>query len=58
MLRRGGKNAQKNCIKKVVMTIACGHPCRVKWAIRRITMNKVGGGVETPGEVWKLQLSY
>ena len=46
-IRRGGKNTQKNCIKKIFMTqiimITDLEPdileCEVKWALESITMN-------------------
>ena len=57
MLRRGGKNTQKNCTKKElqdpdnhdgVITHTHLEPdileCEVKWALERTTTNKVSGG--------------
>ena len=54
ILRRGGKNTQKNCTKELynqgnhdgVITLL--EPdileCEVKWALESITMNKASGG--------------
>ena len=62
-IRRGGKNTQKNCTKKVLMTQItmmlwlATHlepdilECAVKWASGSITANKGSGGNE-------FQLSY
>ena len=54
MLRRGGKNTQKNYTKKIFKpdkhdcVITDLEPdileCRVKWPLRNITMNKASGG--------------
>ena len=55
ILRRGGKNTQKNCTKKDLHdpdnhdgVITDLEPdileCEVKWALRSITMNKASGG--------------
>ena len=55
MLRRGGKNTQKNCTKKDLYdpdnhdgVITHQEPdileCKVKWALGSITMNKASGG--------------
>ena len=54
VLRRGGKNTQKNCTKKIFMTdnhngvITHLEPdileCEVKWALGSITTNKASGG--------------
>ena len=53
ILRRGGKNAQKNCTKKIFNqdnhdgVITHLKPdileCEVKWAVGGITMNKASG---------------
>ena len=61
MLRKGGKNTQKNCTKKIFMTqiimIVTTNlepdilECDVKWALESITTNKASGGME-------FQLSY
>ena len=64
ILRRGGKNTQKNCTKKDlydpdnhggVITHFHLEPdileCEVKWALGSITTNKVSGG-------YRFQLSY
>ena len=52
-LRRGGKNTQKNCTKKIFRTdnhdcvISHLEPdileCEVKWALENITRNKASG---------------
>ena len=55
MLRRGGKNTQKNCTKRNLQdpdnhdgVITPLEPdileCEVKWALGSITMNKASGG--------------
>ena len=56
ILRRGGKNTQKNCTKKIFTTqITQLEPdileCEVKWALESITMNQLV-------EVMEFQLSY
>ena len=51
-IRRGGKNTQKNCTKKIsdnhdgVITHLKPDilECEVKWALESITMNKGSGG--------------
>ena len=59
ILRRGDKNTQKNCTKKIFTTqiIMMGvithlEPdileCEVKWALGSITTNKVSGGDGIP----------
>ena len=59
ILRRGGKNAQKNCTKKDLHdpdnhdgVITDLEPdileCEVKWALESITMNKASGGDGIP----------
>ena len=42
ILRRGGKNTQKNCTKKDLHDP--DNQCEVKWALGSITMNKASGG--------------
>ena len=50
ILRRGGRNTQKNCTKKIFTTqiITDLEPdvleCKVKWALESITTNKASGG--------------
>ena len=59
MLRRGGKNTQKNYTKKIIMTQITmmvwslnADPdileCEVKWALGNITKNKASGGDGIP----------
>ena len=62
ILRRGGKNTQKNCTKKIhdadhhngVITHL--EPdileCAVKWALGSITTNKASGGEVIPVELF------
>ena len=50
ILRRGGKNTQKNCTKKIITTPMVEPDileCEVKWALGSITTNKasVGDGI-------------
>ena len=64
ILRRGGKNTQKNCTKKFhdpdnhngVITHL--EPdileCEVKWALESITMNKASGGDGIPVELFQI----
>ena len=65
MLRRGGKNTQKSCTKKIFMTqiimMVCSldthlEPdileCEVKWALGSITTNKASGGDGIPVELF------
>ena len=64
ILRRGGKNTQKNCTKKIFMTkiitsvITHLEPdileCEVKWALGSITINKVSGGDGIPVELFQI----
>ena len=63
ILRRGGKNTQKNYIKKIFMTqistqITCLEPdileCEVKWALESITMNKASGSDGIPVELLQI----
>ena len=65
ILRRGGKNTQKNYTKK-----ECNDPdnhgsvithlepdilqCEVKWALGSITMNKASGGDGIPAELFQI----
>ena len=60
--RRGGKNTQKNCTKKIFMTqvtTMITHPepdilhCKVKWALGSITTNKASGGDGIPAELFQ-----
>ena len=65
ILRRGGKNTQKNCTKKdlhdpgnhnVVITHVEPHilECEVKWALGSITTNKASGGDGIPVELFQI----
>ena len=63
ILRRGGKNTQKNCTKKIFTTNHDGvithlEPdileCEVKWALESITMNKANGGDGIPVELFQI----
>ena len=65
ILRRGGKNTQKNYIKKDLhdpdnhdVVITDLEPdileCEVKWALGSITMNKASGGDGIPVELFQL----
>ena len=62
ILRRGGKNTQKNCTKKDFHdpdnhdgVITHLEPdileCKVKWALESITTNKAGGGDGIPAKL-------
>ena len=66
ILRRGGKNTEKNCTKKIFMTLifttlifmsVITHlepgilECEVKWALVSITTNKATGGDRIPVEL-------
>ena len=64
ILRRGGKNTQKNCTKKDLHdqdnhdgAITHLEPdileCAVKWALESITMNKASGGDGIPLSYFK-----
>ena len=64
ILRRDGKNAQKNYTKKIFMTqiimmvwSITREPdileCEVKWALGSITMNKASGGDGIPVELFQ-----
>ena len=58
ILRRGGKNTQKNCTKNlddpdnhdgVITHLEPDiQECEVKWALQSITMNKTSGGDGIP----------
>ena len=64
ILRRGGKNTQKNCTKKIFMTqiitMVCTHlepdilECEVKWVLGSITINKASGGDGIPAELFQV----
>ena len=64
ILRRGGKNTQKNCTKKIFTTqiimsvITPLEPdileCEVKWALGSITTNKAGRGDGVPVELFQI----
>ena len=65
MLRRGGKNTQKNCTKKDLHNpdnqdgmITHLEPdileCEVKWALGSITVNKTSGGDGISFEVFQI----
>ena len=65
VLRRGGKNTQKNCTKKS-LNDPDSHDgvfthlepdileCEVKWALESITMNKASGGGGIPVELFQI----
>ena len=64
ILRRGGKNTQKNCTKKDLHdpdnhddVIIHLEPdileCEVKWALGTITTNKASGGDRLPVELFQ-----
>ena len=66
ILRRGGKNTQKNCTKKVQLHDPDNHDgvithlepdileCEDKWALESITMNKASGGDGIPVELFQI----
>ena len=64
ILRRGGKNTQKNCTKKSFMTqmsmMVFTHlepdilECEVKWALGSITTNNASGGDGIPVELFQI----
>ena len=65
MLRRGGRNTQRNCTKKDLHdpdnhdgVITHLEPdileCEVKWALGSITMNKASGGDGIPVELFQI----
>ena len=66
ILRRDGKNTQKNCTKKdlhkpdnhngVITHLEPDIPeCEVKWALESITMNKASGCDGMPVELFQIQ---
>ena len=64
ILRRGGKNTQKNCTKDfhdpdnhddVITNLEPDIlECEVKWALESITMNKASGGDGIPVELFQI----
>ena len=60
ILRRGGKNTQKNCTKKIFMTQITTRlepdilECEIKWALGSITMNKTSRGDGIPVELFQI----
>ena len=65
ILRRGGKNTQKNCTKKYLHdqdnhdgVITHLEPdileCEIKWTLGSITMNKASGGDGTPVDLFPI----
>ena len=65
ILRRGGKNTQKNYTKKIFMTQSNHNgvithldpdiiESKVKWALGRITMNKARGDDGIPVELFQI----
>ena len=66
MLRRGGRNTQKNDTKKKCLHDPDNHhgaithldpdmlECKVKWALGNITMNKASGGDRFPVELFQI----
>ena len=66
ILRRGGKNTQKNCAKKKDLHNPDNHDsvithlepdimeCEVKWALESITTNKASGGDGIPVELFHI----
>ena len=65
ILRKGGKNTQKNCAKKDLQdqdnhdgVIIHLQPdileCEVKWALESTTMNKASGGDGIPVELFQI----
>ena len=60
ILRRGGKNIQNNCTKKIFTTQIITHlepdilECEVKWALESITTNKASGGDGMPVELFQI----
>ena len=66
ILRKGGKNTQKNYIKKIFTTKIINDAviihlepdileCEVKWALGSITMNKASGSDGIPVELFQIQ---
>ena len=64
ILRRGGKETQKNYTKKILMTqittmVVITHlesdilECEVKWALGSITTNKTSGSDGIPAELFQ-----
>ena len=69
ILRRGGKNTQKNYTKKILMTWITMMvwsltlepnilECEVKWALGTITMDKASVGNEIPVELFQILEDY
>ena len=65
MLRRGGKNTQKNCTKKDLHNPDNSHgvithlepdllECKVKWVLGSITANKASGGDGIPVDLFQI----
>ena len=65
ILRKGGKNTQKNCTKKGLNNLdnqdgVINHlepdilECEVKWALGSITMNKASGGSGISAELFQI----
>ena len=54
ILRRGGKNAQKNCTKKINHLEPNMLECEVKWALGSITTNKASGCDGIPVELFQI----
>ena len=57
ILRRGGKDTQKNYTKKIFMTQIIEPDTleyEVKWALGNITTNKASGGDGTPVELFQI----
>ena len=57
ILRRGGKNTQKNCTKKIITTPMVEPDileCEVKWALGSITTNKASVGDGIPVELFQI----
>ena len=63
ILRRGGKNTQKNYLKKIFMTQITMMVCSLtqsqtswnaKWALGTITTNKASGGDRIPVELFQI----
>ena len=53
ILRRGGKNTQKNYLKKIFMTQKITM-CEVSGALGSISMNKASGGDGIPIEIFQI----
>ena len=65
ILRRGGKNTQKNCTKKdlhdqdnhdgvIIQLEQDILECELKWDLESITMNKASGGDGIPVELFQI----